>query len=57
MKFPEGLAIDWAARNLYWTDGGKMTIEVANIDTKVRLTLIDEMLRNPRGIALHSTIG
>ena len=36
MGFPEGLAIDWVARNLYWTDSGKRTIEVVNLDTKIR---------------------
>ena len=59
--FPEGVAIDWVARNLYWTDSGKKTIEVARMDvTKhskskpiIRRVLFDQQIQNPRGIAIH----
>ena len=57
MEFPEGLAIDWASRNIYWTDSGKNTIEMANLDTRIRRTLFDDFIRNPRGIALHPSLG
>ena len=57
--FPEGLAVDWVARNLYWTDSGKRTIEVASLDERVTVvvTLVDEGLMNPRGIAVHPALG
>ena len=32
LQFPEGIAIDWVARNIYWTDSGRRTLEVASID-------------------------
>ena len=60
MEFPEGVAIDWVARNVYWTDSGKKTIEVARLDDArsrskpiTRVILFDEQLQNPRGIAVH----
>jgi hypothetical protein len=28
VDFPEGVSVDWQARNLFWTDSGKRTIEV-----------------------------
>lgn len=33
---PDGLAIDWAARNFYWTDTGTDRIEVARLNGKHR---------------------
>ena len=60
MEFPEGVAIDWVARNIYWTDSGKKTIEVARLDDSrrrskpvARIILFDEQIQNPRGIAVH----
>ena len=60
MEFPEGVAIDWVARNVYWTDSGKKTIEVAKLDDRrsrsksiPRVILFDEQIQNPRGIAVH----
>nr|XP_012544559.2 low density lipoprotein receptor isoform X1 [Bombyx mori] len=55
---PEGLAIDWSARNIFWTDSKKLTIEVANLDTKVRKVLFSvQNISNPRGIAVHPQRG
>ena len=45
--------VDWVARNIYWADSGKQTIEVANMETKGKKVLIDEQIKNPRGIAVH----
>ena len=62
MEFPEGVAVDWLARNVYWTDSGKKTVEVARIDDHkgrttpvTRVVLFEEQIKNPRGIALHSS--
>ncbi|XP_033230470.1 nidogen-like isoform X2 [Belonocnema kinseyi] len=50
---PEGIAIDWVSRNLFWADSGKSTVEVVNLETKKRKVLIKTGLVNPRGIAVH----
>ncbi|XP_002138212.3 prolow-density lipoprotein receptor-related protein 1 isoform X1 [Drosophila pseudoobscura] len=52
LKNPDGLAVDWVAKNLYWCDKGLDTIEVSQLDGKYRKVLISEYLREPRGIAL-----
>ncbi|XP_023943283.2 nidogen [Bicyclus anynana] len=58
VQSPEGLAVDWEARNIFWTDSKKLTIEVINIDTKVRKVLFNrDGILNPRGIAVHPGIG
>ena len=54
---PEGIAVDWAARNIYWTDSMKDTIEVASLDSKIRRVLVNTDLVNPRGIAVHPSRG
>ncbi|XP_068632401.1 nidogen [Battus philenor] len=58
VKTPEGLSIDWAARNIFWTDSKKLTIEVANLDRKTRKVLFSmDGINNPRGIAVHPQRG
>ncbi|XP_059051418.1 nidogen-like [Achroia grisella] len=58
VKAPEGISVDWTARNIFWTDSKKYTIEVANIDTKVRKVLFSgNGITNPRGIAVHPEKG
>lgn len=54
---PEGIAIDWASRSIYWTDSMRDTVEVANLETKQRRALINTKLVNPRGIAVYPTRG
>lgn len=50
---PEGVAVDWISRRIYWTDSGKDTIEVASLDDgTIRAVLINTGLVNPRGIAV-----
>lgn len=50
---PEGIAIDWISRRIYWTDSEKDTIEVASLDdAKSRAVVIQGNLVNPRGIAV-----
>lgn len=50
---PEGIAVDWISRRIYWTDSTKDTIEVASLDdAKLRAVLVRKDLVNPRGIAV-----
>ncbi|XP_029175625.1 nidogen-2 isoform X4 [Nylanderia fulva] len=50
---PEGISVDWVSRNIFWTDSGKTTVEVASLVTKKRKVLVSDGLVNPRGIAVH----
>lgn len=57
---PEGIAVDWVARNLYWTENiekGESRIEVANLDGSYRKVLIRTNLDNPRAIAVDPLSG
>ena len=38
---PEGIAIDWALRNVYWTDSMRDTVELANLESIVRRVLFN----------------
>lgn len=50
---PEGVAVDWISRRIYWTDSSKDTIEVASLDdATLRTVVIQGGLVNPRGIAV-----
>jgi len=45
-----GLTVDWVSRHIYWTDGRKRSVEVAEFDGTNRRILISEGLSQPRGI-------
>ena len=57
LKTTDGLAVDWLAANLYWTDTGTDVIEVARLNGEHRRTLISQDLDQPRAIALHPQKG
>lgn len=57
LQNPDGLAVDWVGRNLYWCDKGLDTIEVSTLDGRFRRVLIHEGLDEPRAIALHPFMG
>uniref|UniRef100_A0A182YL08 EGF-like domain-containing protein n=1 Tax=Anopheles stephensi TaxID=30069 RepID=A0A182YL08_ANOST len=57
IQAPDGLAIDWLARNLYWTDTGTDRIQVCRLDGSFRRVLIYDNLVEPRAIALAPTLG
>uniref|UniRef100_A0A8C9U9J0 Very low-density lipoprotein receptor n=1 Tax=Serinus canaria TaxID=9135 RepID=A0A8C9U9J0_SERCA len=55
LNSPEGLAIDWVHKNIYWTDSGNKTISVATADGSKRRTLFNSDLSEPRAIAVDPT--
>ena len=52
LGIPDGMALDWIHNNLYWTDTGTDKIEVINLNTNRRKTLLDSELDQPRDIVL-----
>ncbi|XP_048255378.1 very low-density lipoprotein receptor-like [Haliotis rufescens] len=54
---PDGLAVDWINKHLYWTDTGFDRIEVSSLDGKMRKTLINTGLDEPRAIVLDPNYG
>uniref|UniRef100_A0AAY5KMM0 EGF-like domain-containing protein n=1 Tax=Esox lucius TaxID=8010 RepID=A0AAY5KMM0_ESOLU len=57
LSSPEGLAVDWVHKNIYWTDSGDKTISVATGDGKKRRVLIATELSEPRAIAVDPRQG
>lgn len=58
LKMPRGIAVDWVAGNLYWTDSGRDVIEVAQISkTHHRKTLISGMIDEPYAIVVDPQRG
>ncbi len=53
----DGIAVDWMARNLYWTDTHNNKIEVSRLDGSSRKTIIESDLDEPRAIALYPASG
>ncbi|KAI8440067.1 hypothetical protein MSG28_001491 [Choristoneura fumiferana] len=54
MTWPNGLALDFESKRIYWTDGGNRTIEYANLDGTGRTTLIGgQQLPHPFGLDLY----
>lgn len=57
LQNPDGLAVDWVGRNLYWCDKKTDTIEVSKLDGRFRKILLHEGLQEPRAIALDPSQG
>ena len=53
----EGIAVDWEACNIYWTDYILENVEVASCDGKYRKVLFHEGVYNARGIAVDPRNG
>jgi sugar lactone lactonase YvrE len=54
---PEGIAIDWVSRLVFWTDSSLKRLEVAKLDGSLRKVLLDKNIQNPRGIAVNPELG
>ncbi|XP_051910993.1 low-density lipoprotein receptor-related protein 6 [Hippocampus zosterae] len=54
---PDGLACDWLAAKLYWTDSETNRIEVSELDGSLRKVLFWQELDQPRAIALDPARG
>ena len=57
LENPEGMAVDWVARNVYWADMGTNRIEMARLDGSSRKVLIWKNLQNPRNVAVDPPKG
>ncbi|KAL8206918.1 UNVERIFIED_CONTAM: hypothetical protein K2H54_035136, partial [Gekko kuhli] len=53
MERPEGLAVDWINRKLYWTDKGMSHIDMSDLNGMRRKIIIQEGVSQPQGIAVH----
>lgn len=49
---PESIAVDWVARNLYWTDSVMEDIQVSTLDGRYRKVLLNKNVTSPRGLVL-----
>uniref|UniRef100_A0AAX7SPU8 EGF-like domain-containing protein n=1 Tax=Astatotilapia calliptera TaxID=8154 RepID=A0AAX7SPU8_ASTCA len=57
LKMPRGIAVDWVAGNLYWTDSGRDVIEVAQLSGQHSKTLIYGMIDEPYAIVVNPQRG
>ena len=57
LQNPDGLAVDWVGRNLFWCDKGSDTIEVSDLNGNYRKILIQNGLSEPRAIAVDPFSG
>uniref|UniRef100_UPI003D9CB815 low-density lipoprotein receptor-related protein 2a precursor n=1 Tax=Danio rerio TaxID=7955 RepID=UPI003D9CB815 len=54
---PDGIAVDWIGRHIYWTDAGTNRIEVAKLDGRYRKWLIHNDLDQPAAIVVNPSLG
>ena len=49
---PQGVAVDWVNRNLYWVDTETKTVSLVNIISRLRVTVISSQLGRPEDIVV-----
>ncbi|KAK7065937.1 Low-density lipoprotein receptor-related protein 4, partial [Halocaridina rubra] len=54
---PDGIAVDWVADNLYWTDAGRKVVEISRLNGSSRKVIIKSQLLEPRAIAVFPSEG
>lgn len=54
---PNGVAVDWVANNIFWSDTGTKAIEVARLDGSSRKTIVNDNLHDPRSIIVFPKRG
>lgn len=57
LAVPDGLAVDWVAKNLYFVDSSAKRIFVCKLNGSHLSSLITKDLANPRGIAVDPRDG
>ena len=57
LQSPARMAVDWVAKNLYWTDNMLDVIEMADIEGRHRYVVISGNMDRPHAIALDSAAG
>ncbi|XP_062539561.1 low-density lipoprotein receptor-related protein 4 [Armigeres subalbatus] len=57
LSTPNGIAVDWLADNLYWTDAALKKIEVSRLDGSCRKAVLTGGLDDPRSIILYPKRG
>lgn len=57
LGYCDGIAYDWSADNIYWTDSWHEWIEVASADGRNRKTVITGSIQQPRGILVEPIEG
>uniref|UniRef100_F7CLL4 Low-density lipoprotein receptor-related protein 2 n=1 Tax=Monodelphis domestica TaxID=13616 RepID=F7CLL4_MONDO len=54
---PDGIAVDWVGRHIYWSDASTNRIEVAKLDGRYRKWLISTQLDQPAAVVVNPKLG
>ncbi|XP_060065626.1 low-density lipoprotein receptor-related protein 1-like [Ylistrum balloti] len=54
---PQGIAVDWVGKRIYWTDAGTRTVEMTDYDGARKITVVNSGLDQPYSIAVAPEAG
>lgn len=57
LSVPDGLAVDWVTKNIYFAESSARMIYVCNSNDSIRTTLISTDIHIPRGLAIDPRDG